>query len=176
MNKLYKFKNGKRIKALLDKECPTCKKIFFPRASKDKYCSRECYYEMKRIRKDKVNWTKEMRELLSKKYIGEGNPMFGKESWCKGKIRKEMHGEKHPNWKGGYWFHQGYKVIQNYRDTGGKKKFEHRLVMEKYIGRKLKESEIIHHINHDKSDNRIENLQIVTRVEHINMHRAQFKK
>jgi len=39
--------------------------------------------------------------------------------------------------------------------------------MEKYLGRKLLKEEIIHHINRDKLDNRIENLEIVNRSSHM---------
>ena len=59
-----------------------------------------------------------------------------------------------------------YKTIQ----VNGKQKRLHRCVMEAYLGRELDTSELVHHKNHDKHDNRIENLEIVTRSEHKKMH------
>lgn len=172
MNKLYKFKDGKRVRALSDISCPICKKVFPPRTSKDVYCSRKCYYEMKKLRGDKVYWTNEMKEKMSEKYKGEGNPMFGKESWCKGKKRPEMSLENHPLWKGGFWISKdGYKILQNSSINDGNKTAEHRKVVEDVIGKKLLETDIVHHINGNKLDNRIENLCVMTRTEHINEHR-----
>lgn len=50
------------------------------------------------------------------------------------------------------------------------RKYEHRRIMEEYLWRELSKDEIVHHKNWDKSDNRIENLEIMTREEHTRMH------
>jgi hypothetical protein len=52
-------------------------------------------------------------------------------------------------------------------DTG---KREHRAVMERMIGRKLRPDEIIHHINGIKSDNSETNLSLETRASHNRKH------
>lgn len=72
--------------------------------------------------------------------------------------------------KKGYWYENGYKVLYLEGDKSIKK---HRKVMENHIGRKLKSDEVVHHINGDRSDNRIKNLQLMTWGEHSRLHRLQ---
>lgn len=47
---------------------------------------------------------------------------------------------------------------------------EHRRVMELHMGRALSSNEIVHHIDHDKHNNKIENLELTTRAEHASHH------
>jgi hypothetical protein len=65
--------------------------------------------------------------------------------------------KKMPNGKGKGWIaSSGYKTIQ----INGKPILEHRFLMEQQLNRKLLPNENVHHINGNKLDNRIENLEL----------------
>ena len=69
---------------------------------------------------------------------------------------KHPTGKNHPRWTGGtIKKDSGYKVVS----IKGKQVYEHRYAMESHIGRSLTSEETVHHINHDRKDNRIENLE-----------------
>jgi hypothetical protein len=66
------------------------------------------------------------------------------------------------------WYIQnGYFV----KCINGKYTFQHIHVMEEFLGRALLPKETIHHINGDKTDNRIENLELFSsQSEHMKKH------
>jgi len=58
--------------------------------------------------------------------------------------------------------------------VNGKQVREHRYVMEQHLGRKLEFHEHVHHINGNPTDNRIENLQVLTNSEHQKLELSLF--
>lgn len=60
----------------------------------------------------------------------------------------------------------GYSQIR----INDKYRREHRFIMENHLGRKLLRNEAVHHINKDKLDNRIENLEVISFSEHRKIH------
>lgn len=65
-----------------------------------------------------------------------------------------------------------YKAI----NRNGEVRSEHRIIMERIIGRRLSFDEVVHHIDGDKSNNNPDNLMVVTRREHAFIHREQIDK
>ena len=76
-------------------------------------------------------------------------------------------GKDHWSYKGGrYNYGKGYIELRYWKNGKVIRILEHRKKMEEFLGRKLEDNELIHHINGVKSDNRIENLQVVVKKLH----------
>lgn len=91
------------------------------------------------------------------------------------KISKANSGINNGSWKGGITHNaEGYRLIKSknhpFKNISGYV-FEHRLVMEKHLGRFLKKSEIVHHLDGIKTNNSIENLEVMDRGMHIREHK-----
>ena len=90
------------------------------------------------------------------------------------KIALAKMGSKNPQWKGGKILDKdGYIWLREpnhpFNHNGYVRRA--RFVMEKHIGRLLKSTEIIHHINEIKTDDRIENLKLLANLcEHRKLH------
>ena len=127
-------------------------------------------------KQNKTHWTKSNIAILKKYY-----PIFGakyvarlisttvyavnKQAQIQGIKRKYKQIHKHIC---------GYLVTKE--DDPYKGKLLHRKIMEDYLGRKLNSNEIVHHIDGNKLNNDISNLQVVTRSEHLKIHRDELQQ
>lgn len=82
-------------------------------------------------------------------------------------------GKNNPNWKRGFSIDgEGYKRIYkpNYPKAVCNRIKEHIFIMEKCIGRCLINNEVVHHKNGNRTDNRLENLELMTKSSHFSLH------
>src|SRR3990167_609735 len=78
-------------------------------------------------------------------------------------------GSDNPAWKGGRYT-RGYVYVRvprgHHLARSNGYAPEHRLVAEQMLGRQLAPAEVVHHRNHDKTDNRPENLEVLASQMH----------
>ena len=157
--------------ANLFRKCMNCGKEFTAKKQETKCCSNKCAAEYRS--KDRV-------QILNCDYCGEKferpnchiNDSYNfcsTDCYNKHKVQNNLLAkENHPHWNNGETTNSGYQFK---RIGKAKYRAKHRLIMEKAIGRELRSDEIVHHKDGNKLNNAIENLEIVTRAEHINIHR-----
>lgn len=139
---------GKRTHSRICPNCGVWFKTFY--SINSIYCSKKCFQEYKK----KVRWEKNSRPCIvcGKLFIPKHNKSKGVycSYKCSGKARR-----KDRIFRGGYWY---IHFPQHQHCTKQGYVMEHRVVMEQHLKRFLKPNEVVHHINHDSSDNRINNL------------------
>ena len=140
------------------------------------------------VKKVRIAWNKG-KKCPSMSIAAKKRPMLVA-GWNKGKkwsketrekISKAQKGRKYPDrWKswGKKIYKEGYIMVYNPNHPGAHCQYvlEHRVIMEKHIGRYLKKGEMIHHKNGKRDDNRLDNLQIVNHEEHRTLHAKLRKK
>lgn len=148
-----------------DPQCLFCERQLYNH--KRKFCSRKCVADYKISKRSKLDCQSCGKEFFVNKYKTLNNRRKFCSKACRHIGQKELvRGERSGRWKGGRFKNDGgyYMILAKehpYANALGYVR-EHRLIMEKYLGRYLLPHEVIDHINGIKVDNRLENLRIVT--------------
>jgi len=140
--------------------------------------SKKTRNKISRGNKGRVPWNKgipvpqEIKDRISKTLTGHKTPLAQRIKLSKA-LKGKNAGQSNGNWKGGINYYGKYAKIVL---PNGIYLNEHRYLMEKFLGRKLKSDEVVHHINRIRSDNRLENLIVMSKSAHSTYHNLAINK
>lgn len=119
------------------------------------------------------NFNGEFRKCkkCSKKFYSR--PCEGNKRYCSAKCYGNSKKEKLIDKSGYILIHVPAGTPNSFKNSEGDYRIrEHRYKMQKKLGRPLKKWELVHHINENKSDNRVSNLMLVNSKIHHRIHRG----
>lgn len=158
---------AKSLAGRIERSCPGCSKIFFTRKSEPtEYCSRECRSKSNRKHYKCLMCDKEFSRAAS-------NEKYSNVSYCsvdcQRLARMTTRLDRWHNGKPCLLDSKGYVLVWQPDSnmalcTGWIN--EHRLIMSKKINRDLDTKEHVHHIDGNKQNNDISNLELLTHKEH----------
>jgi predicted transcriptional regulator len=160
-------------------ECPVCGGHFNTKNPNKKYCSDKCLRKQKQI-----NYKNKHGDLLFIRRFG-----YGVCNYCGVEFLRKRKEQKFCSLNCSAKYRKKFINIPESLNSASRKLdknigyvriyapfhkeanswgyvYEHRIVMENALGRCLKDNEIVHHINGNRNDNRVENLLVMDRVEH----------
>lgn len=160
-----------------ERRCAQCDTPFWaaPSQAAKRYCSRSCARTAANLTPANPSYSRdisgERNPMYGRGMAGEANPMYGK--------RKAAS----PRWRGGRKVRKdGYVLVVASDDhpypadmtpSGTKYVLEHRLVMERALGRYLEPGEVVHHVDENPSNNALENLRLfASQGEHVRVGHA----
>jgi hypothetical protein len=174
--KKYCSSECRKKDTMIKAKCLNCDKYFLTAISKynkwgnrAKCCSEKCFRKHQEVERDKSKIRITYKcDNCSRMFVSRRAGKIYK--FCSRKCSYEYQvGDKSKSYKGGTITSQGYKANK----VDGKYILEHRTIMEEHIGRKLKAREQVHHLDGNKLNNCIDNLDIIDIVEHGRMHANQ---